>query len=106
MTLIKLGDRLFNSETIAVIKPIDDDQCVIFTVGQSALDEGFLVDLPMEEIEDLLSEVDRTILLDLAERIGGEIEKGEEDDEDEEEEEEDEDEIHAMDRSSRHRTRG
>lgn len=79
MTLISLGDLLFNAESIAVVKPIDDDQCVIFTVGQSATADGFLIPLSKEEVEEELSKVDRNVLLDLAERLQTEIEGEDED---------------------------
>lgn len=91
MTLISLGDLLFNAETIAVVKPIDEDQCVIFTTGQSATDSGFLIPLSKEEVEEELSKVDRNVLLDLAERLQAEIEG-------EGEEEEEDGKSHAMDR--------
>ena len=74
MTLIHLGDLIFNSENIAVVRPIDDDQCTIFMVGQSAIDSGFLISMSAEEVEEELSKVDRNVLLDMAEQLREEIE--------------------------------
>jgi hypothetical protein len=69
MTLLHIGDQIFNSETIAVVRPIDDEHCTIFTVGQSAIDGGFLINLSADEVEAELSKVDRNVLLDLVDRI-------------------------------------
>jgi hypothetical protein len=49
---IDLDGSKFNTDHIAAVRPVadDDDQCVLFTVGQSALDQGFLVNLGIDEV--------------------------------------------------------
>lgn len=73
MTLLHIGDRLFNAESIAVVRPIDDEHCVIFTTGQSAIDGGFLVEVSAEEVEAELAKVDRNVLLDLVDKLQDEL---------------------------------
>ena len=52
---ILVGDRYFNSDLLAVIQPVDDgDQTVIFTAGQSAIDGGFLIDVPTDEVFEMV----------------------------------------------------
>lgn len=48
---IRLGDDYFNSDQIACIRPIGDgdDQVAVFSPGQSACDEGFLINIGIEE---------------------------------------------------------
>jgi hypothetical protein len=44
-----------------VVKKVDDDSCLLFTPGQSAL-EGFLVESPWEQvIGDLNDELERSV---------------------------------------------
>ena len=78
MSFIEIGDDLFNTELIAAVRPIadDDDHCVIFTAGQSATDGGFLVNLSQEEVLAKLASVDRDALLQLADEMKSEIENG------------------------------
>ena len=54
---IDIDGSKFNTDHIACIRPVDadsdnddDDQCVIFMTGQSAMDGGFLIDLPLDEV--------------------------------------------------------
>lgn len=53
---ILIGDDYFNTDHIACVRPVDDgdDQCVIFTAGQSATDGGFLIELSIEETFELI----------------------------------------------------
>lgn len=53
---IRIGDDYFNVNHIACVRPVDDgeDQCVIFTVGQSATDQGFLIDLGIDEVFEMI----------------------------------------------------
>jgi len=57
---VDIAGSKFNTDAIACVRPVDsdsdsdDDQCVIFTTGQSAIDAGFLVDLPIEEVFSIL----------------------------------------------------
>lgn len=44
------GGTYIASEHVAVIKEVDKDRCVVFIVGQSATDGGFLVDRPALEL--------------------------------------------------------
>ena len=53
--LIKIGDDYFNTLLIAAIRPIDDgDQTNIFIAGQSATDGGFLLDVPIDEVIEIV----------------------------------------------------
>ena len=64
---LKLGDDYFNTDQISVIRPVDDgEQTVIFTSGQSAIDGGFLLDLPTEEV---FRAVQNVRLMELAEMM-------------------------------------
>jgi len=45
------------SSLVAVVRPVSDDQTVIFTAGQSAADGGHLIDLPCEEVIERLQQV-------------------------------------------------
>ena len=49
---ILLGDDYFNTDAMAVIRPVDDgeDQTIIFTTGQSATDQGFLLDVSTDDV--------------------------------------------------------
>ena len=53
---IDIDGAKFNTDHIAVVRPVDDDdeQCVIFTVGQSATDQGFLIDLPIDAVFEMI----------------------------------------------------
>ena len=56
-----------------VVRRVDDEKCILYTPGQSAL-EGFIVDAPWDQvISDLNDEFERA------------VEEGEEEDEEEEE---------------------
>lgn len=47
---IDLDGLKFNTDLIACLKPTDDgEQTIVFCAGQSAVDGGFLIDLPIEE---------------------------------------------------------
>jgi hypothetical protein len=48
--LIKLGHDFFELSHIAVVRPSGKKQTIIFPVGASALDGGFLIDLPCEKV--------------------------------------------------------
>lgn len=65
---LKLCDTYFNTDQISVIRPVDDgdEQTVIFTPGQSAIDEGFLLDMPTDEVFELIQNVR---LMELAQMI-------------------------------------
>jgi hypothetical protein len=50
-----IGDDYFNTDNLAVIRPVDDgDQTAIFTTGASPVDGGFLVDVATDEVFDLV----------------------------------------------------
>jgi hypothetical protein len=68
---IDINGSKFNTETIAVVRPVDDDEdsCVIFTVGQSATDQGFLIDLP---IDDVFAMIQQARLLELSQMMESE----------------------------------
>ncbi len=58
-------------EHVALIKATDDDKCVLWTVGQSALD-GHILEHPAEEVAEVINEA-------LEEEYGEELEDEEED---------------------------
>ena len=62
---IDLDGSKFNTDHIAVVRPVadDDDQCVVFTVGQSATDQGFLVEM---SIEDVFTVIQHARLVEIA----------------------------------------
>ena len=65
MAWIDLDGSKFNSDLIACIRPIkgNDDQCVLFTSGQSATDAGFLIDM---SIDDVFSAIQNARMMELA----------------------------------------
>ena len=63
-----LGDDYFNTEHIAVIRPVSDgDQTVIFTAGQSAMDGGFLLDEPTDWV---FEQIQNARLMEIAQALG------------------------------------
>jgi hypothetical protein len=68
---IRLGDDYFNTDAIACIRPADDDgdQTIIFTTGQSAIDGGFLLDVPTEEV---FTAVQHCRLVEISQMLGNE----------------------------------
>lgn len=57
--LIELDDDLsVETDNVTAVRrsTLDDDQCVVFCVGQSAVDGGFLVNLPYDEVTKMLRE--------------------------------------------------
>lgn len=47
------------ARNVAAVKKIDDESCAVFLVGQSAVDGGFLVARPWEDvIEELNKELE------------------------------------------------
>lgn len=75
MKIIQFLDHYFNYDHISVIKKADD-KTVIFTSGQSAIDGGFLIDLPVEEVLEFLEEARLT-------RAALKLDDGEKSDDDE-----------------------
>ena len=55
---IRIGDDYFNTDLIACVRPIDDDDdsCVIFSAGQDAVAGGFLIPMPIEEVFELIQQ--------------------------------------------------
>ncbi len=82
---VDIAGSKFNTDAIAVVRPINNDddddndddgddeqdQCVIFTTGQSSLDAGFLIDLPIDEVFAILQNAK---MIELAELMIGESE--------------------------------
>lgn len=49
--MIEITDGLFvAARHVAVVKKIDDESCAVFTVGQPAVDGGFLIDRPTLDV--------------------------------------------------------
>lgn len=65
MTLLFLGEHVIVQEFIVCIKDAGKGKTSIWCTGQSAIDGGFLVDMPYDEVMDLITggeddgEVDR-----------------------------------------------
>lgn len=74
--IIDLESVYVETEHVAVVRAsgLDDEQTVIFTVGQSAIDSGFLIDLPCEEVIERLQTVQHH---ELAKRLLEKMESGE-----------------------------
>ena len=54
-------DLAVAAQHVAAVKRIDEGSCVVYLVGQSAL-EGFLVDAPWDQvISDLNDELERAV---------------------------------------------
>jgi hypothetical protein len=57
--LIELTDDLWiESDNVTAVRrsTLDEDQTILFCVGQSAIDGGFTVDRPLEEVVEALKE--------------------------------------------------
>jgi hypothetical protein len=65
---LSIDGSKFNTDHIAVVRPVDDDdeQCVVFTVGQSATDQGFLIELGIDEVFEMIQQAR---LLEMAEMM-------------------------------------
>jgi hypothetical protein len=58
--LIELYEGFFiNPEQVAVVKAVDEGQCALFTAGQSAVDEGFLVPYSAQEVFEQLNDAEQ-----------------------------------------------
>lgn len=55
MTLLFLGEHCIVEEHITCIKAAGDKQTTVWVTGQSAVDGGFLVDMPFDEVMDLIT---------------------------------------------------
>jgi hypothetical protein len=65
--LINLAGSFVETSFIAVVRPSGKKKTIIFTSGQSSIDEGFLVDLPIDEVLELIDNARlNQIALDLA----------------------------------------
>lgn len=56
MKLIEIDDGMAVLPQKVVVLKRADDKCVIWTAGQSAVDEGFLVDRDYDELLDEMNE--------------------------------------------------
>lgn len=57
--LIELDDDLWiESDNVTAVRrsTLDEDQTIVFCVGQSATDGGFLIDQPLEEVVETLKQ--------------------------------------------------
>ena len=83
--LIDLDNILFNTNHIAAVKPsgIDSAHSIIFTIGQSAVDGGFLVHVPYKKVCQRLREIRMTDLLEMVELMDAGADHDEEEEEDE-----------------------
>lgn len=53
MTLLYLGEHVIVEEHITCVKKANDKQTTVWVVGQSAIDGGFLVDMPFDDVMGL-----------------------------------------------------
>ena len=62
--LVLIDDSYFESENVAVVRPVDDDedQTIIFMVGADPVAGGFLVDEPIEDVVRLLNNATISVL--------------------------------------------
>jgi hypothetical protein len=56
MAWIDIDGSKFNTDNLTAVRPVDgdDEQCVVFAVGQSAVDGGFLIDMPLDEVFSII----------------------------------------------------
>lgn len=69
---IDLNGVWVNTELVAVVResPLDEDQTVLFTPGQSSVDGGHLIDMPVDDVvEQLRSIAMRELALQLADEL-------------------------------------
>jgi hypothetical protein len=73
---IDIDGSKFNTDHIAVVRPVadDDDCCVLFTVGQSATDQGFLIELGIDEV---FTSIQHARLVEIAGMLGNDHEPDE-----------------------------
>src|SRR5262249_12461103 len=58
--LIELYEGFFvNPELVAVVKGMGGEKCALFTVGQSAVDEGFAIPYSAEEVSKHLNDAEQ-----------------------------------------------
>lgn len=55
MTLLFLGEHIIVEDHITCIKAAGEKQTTVWVTGQSAADGGFLVDVPFDEVMDLIT---------------------------------------------------
>jgi hypothetical protein len=70
--LIDLNGVSVEPSLIAVVREssLDDTQTIIFTAGQSAMDGGHLIDMPIDEVLECLKTVAmRELALELADQL-------------------------------------
>jgi len=76
---VKLGDTYFETDLIAAVRPAglgkDSSATIIHTAGQSAVDSGYLIEMPIEKVMDKLRDAR---LDEIAEMIMAEHEAEEE----------------------------
>ena len=73
--LTKIGNAFFQVELIAVVRAVGKKQTNIFIAGQSAVDGGFLIDLPVEKVLDKIDQARyQQAAMDLA-RAGDEFDE-------------------------------
>jgi hypothetical protein len=81
--MIELYEGFYvNLDAVAVVKAAGDDACALFTSGQSAVDEGFHIPYPVDEVAQQLDDAEREFY--------DEEEEDDEDDQDDDEDDEDE----------------
>jgi len=55
--MIELADGIFIApEHVVAVKKIDDGQCALFFIGQSAVDGGFLLPYSAEEVSEAIND--------------------------------------------------
>jgi len=73
-TMFLYLDNLFiNTDHVTAVRPVDDgeEQSILFMTGQSAMDGGFLLDLPMDEVVAILSDAQLVAIAQMMEEGHG-----------------------------------
>jgi hypothetical protein len=68
---VEIDGKIFNTDQIAAVIPIDDDHCYILPAGGSIIDGGIIINLSIKEVEEDLA--DEGNMLELADRLQAEI---------------------------------
>jgi len=74
---VNLDGRWFNTDLIAAICPVDDgdEQTKLFIEGSSPVDGGFLIDMPTDEVLEIVRHADLHDLHEIDTLLAEELKK-------------------------------
>lgn len=72
MAWIEISGQYFDSDKIAVVRPVSKSQCAIFTAGADPCAGGFLVDSDIDSVMEALREAR---IVELASMLDSEADK-------------------------------